>query len=134
MISMTKKEKRAAATECYRAFRSRTGMMQCEGCEIGMYCPSEMENWDGEKTERENGIKSNERRENPIMVILLCNLLIFLRGEWIFIPANNNVKVETYWRNCGRVSIRSELFVRITSGYSRGALVSKKLLRPPGIW
>lgn len=134
MISMTKKEKRAAAAECYRAFRARTGMMQCDGCEIEMYCPSEMENWDGGKTERETGTESKERGENPIMVKLLCNLLVFLGGRWIFIPVNNSIKVEIYWRNCGKVSIRSELFVRIISGYSKGALISKKLLRPPGIW
>ena len=133
MISMTKQEKRTSAAKCYRAWRERTGLVQCEGCEIEMYCPSKLENWDGEKVERETS-KEDEAEGKSITVKTLCNLLVFLGEGWVLIPVDHSVKVKSYWRNCGWISIRSELFVRITSGYSKGAIVSKKLLRPPGIW
>jgi len=129
---MTKQEKRMSAAQCYRAYRARTGLMQCDGCEIDMYCPSGMEGWDGEEIERET--PESEVEGKSIVVRTLCNLLIFLGGKWILIPMNHRVRVRTYWRNYGRVSIKSELFVRIASGYSKGAIVSRKLLRPPGMW
>ena len=97
-----------------------------------MYCPSRMENWDGEEIEKETS--GDEAGGKSVMAETLCNLLIFLGGGWIFIPANQKVRVRTYWRNCGEISIKSDLFVRIASGYSKGAIVSRNLLRPPGMW
>ena len=131
MIERIRQERRMLAAQCYRAFKARTGLMSCEGCEIENFCPSRVENWDGEKIEKE---ALEDVEEKSVTVKTLCNLLIFLRERWIFVPMDHSIKVKAYWRNCGKRSIRSELFVRIVSGHSKGALVSRKLLRPPGMW
>jgi len=131
-ISLTREEKRAEAAQCFRAYQARTGMRSCQGCEIEMYCPSRMENWDGEKVEREAGERGGKEKDTTARA--LCNLLVLRGGMWILIPAGLNVKVQPYWRNCGKISIKSNMFVRIAQGYSRGAIVLKRLLYSPGVW